>query len=245
MMFDQKGISLCARYAYAPNSLHYCGPEKQLDLHAYVTQQVSDAGLLDILKKFETLFPYLQLIASENNIHDPFDPRVVEAYWIGNNLLSNVTLRRYERLLRDGLQLKRKLPTAQLTQTLTLLESIFPHHVFHVFAIFRRTGHVSIPHTIETMDSCRISWATVQHKNDTSLTYMVQTQSLVLQGNSIVLSEPVIKQCIALEHRYNVGDIVSLHWGYICDKLTALQKAYLSSYTKRALTILNRERIFA
>ncbi len=37
--------------------------------------------------------PYLQLIARSNDIADPFDARVVEAYWIGNELLDGVEVR--------------------------------------------------------------------------------------------------------------------------------------------------------
>ena len=88
MTFDQKGISTCARYAFAPNWFHYCGPEKQKDLKAYIQEQRFRSGITDILHHFETLYPYLLLIASENHLNDPFDRRVVEAYWIGNRFLS-------------------------------------------------------------------------------------------------------------------------------------------------------------
>ena len=39
---------------------------------------------------FEGAYPYLELIASENGIADPLDARVVEAYWLGNDLLEHV-----------------------------------------------------------------------------------------------------------------------------------------------------------
>ena len=87
MTFDPQGLVTCARYSFAPNSLHYCGPEKQSDMRAYVSDSVTDQGLYDILNRFDTLYNYLQLIGTENDIRDPFDPRVVEAYWVGNSLL--------------------------------------------------------------------------------------------------------------------------------------------------------------
>ena len=39
---------------------------------------------------FEGAWPYLQLIAAANRIDDPLDPRVVDAYWVGNGLLDKV-----------------------------------------------------------------------------------------------------------------------------------------------------------
>ena len=38
--------------------------------------------------QFEGAWPYLQLIAASNGIAEPLDPRVVEAYWTGNRLVT-------------------------------------------------------------------------------------------------------------------------------------------------------------
>src|SRR4030042_1170915 len=90
MTLDMQGVMSCSRYSFAPNSLHYCGPERQSDMLGYVQHEAADKGLAEILHRFDTLYKYLVLIASSNHIHDPFDRRVVEAYWVGNNLLARV-----------------------------------------------------------------------------------------------------------------------------------------------------------
>ena len=81
------GIMRCSRYSFGPNRLHYCGPDRNSELRDYIKTNKTDPGLRGILQKFETLYPYLRHIARINNISDPFDYRVVEAYWLGNSLL--------------------------------------------------------------------------------------------------------------------------------------------------------------
>jgi len=44
-------------------------------------------GLRHVAARFEGAWPYLQLIAACNGIGEPLDRRVVEAYWVGNELL--------------------------------------------------------------------------------------------------------------------------------------------------------------
>src|SRR3989344_7944280 len=159
---DRSGLLTCSAYASPPNSLHYCGPEKQNDLLGYQQEQTSDRGLAEIIAEFQTLYPYLTLIAYENNIRDPFDPRVVEAYWIGNDLLTNVSMNKFYYHLRDTLKLKNKVKPKDLELLFGKLDDgMLPHHTFHVLNVFTRTGHHSVQHTLETMDACRIGWGTV------------------------------------------------------------------------------------
>ena len=87
------GLARCSRYSFGPNRLHYCGPDKTREIYDYIKEGAGDAGLGLILKEFKTLYPYLRLIAEANNIRNHFDDRVVEAYWIGNELLENVEKR--------------------------------------------------------------------------------------------------------------------------------------------------------
>src|SRR3954449_12379548 len=80
-------------YAFMPNRLQYCGGDDNHTLLDYGTAQVVDGGLTPLLRRFTGAVPYLQLIARANGITDPFDSRVVEAYWIGNGLLEQVEAR--------------------------------------------------------------------------------------------------------------------------------------------------------
>ena len=49
-----------------------------------------DQGLVQQVQAFSGAWPYLELISAGCDIRDPLDQRVVEAYWVGNELLDRV-----------------------------------------------------------------------------------------------------------------------------------------------------------
>jgi len=100
------GVLRCARYAFSPNKLKYCGPDRNSELFSYISKRISDQGLVELLDDFKVMYPYLKLIADENGIKDVFDERVVEAYWIGNNLLDGVSIRGFWDELMERQKLK-------------------------------------------------------------------------------------------------------------------------------------------
>ncbi len=69
-------------------------PTRPRTLLEYGAAGASDGGLAELARTFEGAWPYLSLIAAANRIDDPLDPRVVEAYWVGNALLDRVRARR-------------------------------------------------------------------------------------------------------------------------------------------------------
>src|SRR6185369_12514579 len=89
------------RYAFMPNRLRYCGGDDNRTLFEYGIENAIDGGLDPLLRRFTGALPYLQLIARASGLADPFDPRVVEAYWIGNQLLDNVEVRQLYEDLRE------------------------------------------------------------------------------------------------------------------------------------------------
>lgn len=250
---NHKGLLTCANYASPPNSLHYCGPEKQTDLADYQRAAVSDNGLGEILQDFQTLYPYLALIAYENNLRDPFDPRVVEAYWIGNYLLSQVSMNKFYQHLSDSLALKKQLKRKDLEWLVGKIpHGALPHHAFHVLNVFTRTGHQRVEHTLETMDACRIGWGTIIQisKLKSQNVLSVETEPLILQNGKLSLGKPVIKQIrIPFIHKskfinpdqigVNLKSIVSFHWNTFCDILSDRQVKSLERYTRQAIRLAN------
>lgn len=238
MTFDRQGLILASRYAFAPNSLHYCGPERQIDMLGYVQSAEADGGLAGLLNRFETLYPYLVLIASANHIKDPFDRRVVEAYWLGNTLLRRVKTTAFANHLTDTLELKKKVPKGKFTPMMDAIVSGVPQHNFHVMNIFFRTGHHAVPHTISTMDNCRISWGRVagmikDKKNENR--YIVETQPLIYANNKLILGVTETKVVTSIAVVLKTGDWVSIHWGYVCDILSPRQLILLKKYTALAI----------
>lgn len=84
-------LKLAALYSIKPHQLGFCGPQEEKNkgiLLKYLRgSKVSEKKIREILEGFEGAYPYYQRIAKSNNIKDPFDKRVVRAYWVGNELL--------------------------------------------------------------------------------------------------------------------------------------------------------------
>lgn len=243
---NNQGLLTCLRYSLPPNSLSYCGPDQTDNLVGYNKEGFADHGLLESFREFTTLYRYLTFIAKSNSIGDAFDPKVVEAYWIGNELLTSITPRAFYHHLLDGLELKKMLNRKSLNRLLSKLNfSPMPHHSFHVLNIWRRTGHLPIKHTLSTMDACRISWGQVVKINKDQ-TMSVLTQPLVVSREKLALGQAKII-VIANQIRNNLllnevkpGAWVSFHWQVVCDIITPQQVARLASFTMHAIKLANR-----
>jgi hydrogenase maturation factor len=229
------------RYGFMPNRLRYCGGDDNRTLFEYGLAQVTDGGLTPLLHRFTGALPYLQLIARANDIADPFDVRVVEAYWLGNTLLDHVEVRQlYDALLeRFGKQLQGR------TRDLVLGKApagAHPHHSFHVLDVHSRVGELE--HSLATLESCRVSWGQVLRVDGADL--VVERQPLVLRGGKLVLddarTERVQRQIDG--HGFaddaTAGDWVSIHWGWVCEVLSAEQRLNLERYTRHHLRIANQ-----
>ena len=239
------GLLRCSRYSFGPNRLHYCGPEANAELKDYIDAGGTDPGLAQILKQFQTLYPYLQHIARANNIKDPFDERVVEAYWIGNNLLDTVEKRSLHRFYIDTLHVKDKLPIREFRWLEEKIgQGALPHHSFHVFNIWRRTGNMDIPHTLNSMNECRVSAGTVTAIQGPTLT--VSYEPLLYRNGKLILGKAIDRKITRqLEAEYDieqikVGDTVSMHWGVPCEVLTGAQAALLRRYTLKNIAFANQ-----
>jgi hypothetical protein len=240
------GALLFGRYAFPPNRLGYCGPGDYQALFEYVAARRTDRGLVEIERRFEGAYPYLQLIAHANGIADPFDRRVVEAYWIGNAYLERVDPARFYTALDERFKPRmRPEDFAWLTSKLEL--GARPHHNFHVFDVYVRAGLLNDAHAqiaLETMDACRISWGTVIAAEGAEL--VVARPALTWQGGKLALTtaQPtrVTRQIEGrgFADQAQVGDVVSVHWTWVCEVLSASAARRLKRATQRCLDLANR-----
>jgi hypothetical protein len=213
------GPALFVRYAFAPNRLGYCGPADADALLEYGALGRADNGFRALAKQFEGAWPQLRLIAAATGTADPLDREVVEAYWIGNRLLDRAGD------ARGGL----------------------PHHSFQVFCLYpwadllddeRRTAQA-----LRVLDQCRIRWGRVVA--DTTDQVVVESRPLVWDGTQLALGptrqETAIRgfDGIRLVERLTPGDRVSLHWEWVCDRLTPAQLVALRHYSAYHLELVN------
>lgn len=246
------GPMLCARYAFAPNFYYYCGPDTKGEMGEYLKEELVDGGLVGHLSKFETLYPYLTAIAHANGIADPLDERVVEAYWVGNELLEKIPEKVVYETMKDYLRLPQRLPKKEMKWLLTKIDKkALLHHSFHVFNVFSRTGHHTVEHTVETMDECRISWGELLQNSKLEMTHdkrisnthiKIRSQKLIYKNGRLQLvpsTKYVTVSSEALGMRLKIGDLVSVHWGFVCDRLTQVQVKRVERYTKHHLALAN------
>jgi uncharacterized protein DUF6390 len=239
------GALLFGRYAFPPNKLGYCGPDDNQALLEQVSQRRPDQGLLELERRFEGAYPYLCLIAQANDIADPFDARVVEAYWIGNRLLDSVKAAPFYESLSQ--RFRSRMKTGDFGWLARKLElSARPHHNFHVFDVYVRAGLMRNERAdiaVETMDSCRISWGRVAAVEGADL--VVERSPLLLAGGKLELAEPrSFPAARQLDGRgfvdgVKVGDIVSIHWNWACDVLDSAALSRLRRATERSLALAN------
>lgn len=153
-----EGPQLFLRYAFKPNSLGYCGGDDNRALFEYGLYGCIDQGLVELECQFDGAFPYLQLIARANGMDDPLDPRVVEAYWIGNRLLDRVDMGSLFMSLEERFR-GRARPKEWGWLVSKVPAGARPYHGFHVLEVYPRIGLMhtgAVGHVLETMEQCRI-----------------------------------------------------------------------------------------
>lgn len=238
------GIIRCGRYSFGPNRLHYCGPDANKELRDLIDSGENKFSLSSLLKQFKTLFPYLRYIAEINKIKDPFDSRVVEAYWLGNELLDNVSVKNLYQFLVEGLRVKDKLKNNEFRWLEEKIKNgAVPHHSFHVLNVWDQNGHGDHLENLIRMDECRVSSGQVTAVNGPVIT--VSTEPLVYAGGKFALGQSILKNITRqLEAEYDIeqikpGQIVSIHWSVPCEVITSKQAATLRKITLKNIAFAN------
>jgi hypothetical protein len=210
-------------------------------LHEYGLAEVVHPDLAALARSFDGAWPYLELIARQAGIADPLDRRVVEAYWVGNGLLGAGSL---ALLAAPAAQrLRRGLPFGGLAED--LLRDGAAHHSFHVLCAYPWAGMLPDPrragHALGVLDQCRIRWGRVTAVREGGV--LVSTRPLTWDGRRLGLGGPVVvpaETSLLGAAELAVGDRVSLHWHWVCDRLSDRQVRALRAYTSRHLDLVNR-----
>ena len=224
-----------------PNHLGYCGGRSSEVLLEHGSEGRADSRLTPLLTEFSGAVPYLRTIAGANGIADPFDLRVVEAYWLGNDLLARVEAADLYRSLEE--RFGRQLPAGVREQVMRKPpQGAKPYHLFHVVDVYRHLESEVVG--MAAMENCRVSWGQVTMVDKTSL--VVQRRPLVLIEGKLALGEPRAEPVAreVLERGFvdavDVGDWISIHWGWACEVLTERQRADLERWTTHHLALANQ-----
>jgi hypothetical protein len=166
---------------------------------------------------------------------------VVEAYWLGNELLDGVEAAALYRSLEE--RFGRQLTGSARDQVLRKPpQGARPYHLFHVLDVYRHLEHDEIG--MAAMESCRISWGQVRSVDGAEL--VVRRQPLILHEGKLALGDPNDERVLrSISDRgfaddVRVGDWVSVHWGWTCDVLDQRKLANLQRWSAHHLALANQ-----
>jgi hypothetical protein len=233
------------RYAYAPNALGYCGPGDHVALFEYGIHRVADDGLTELARGFEGAWPYLSLIAGANGIADPLDARVVDAYWVGNPLLGKVTPELGRTFMEE--RFRPRIGRRWSAISSAAFGAGGAHHNHHVFVVYPWVGMLRLERATEplrVLDRCRIRWGRVEKVG--SERALVRSRALLFDGDALALGPARVEEAVAAKEGLGFvrdlkpGDHVSMHWGWICERLTGKHLVALKRATASAIDVANR-----
>lgn len=234
------GPELFCRYAQPPNLLGYCGPEDNEGVTNVVGGlTVPLAEVERLAAEFDGAWPYLELIGGLAG-SEPLSAEVVEAYWVGNGLLDQVPLFHWANSASDRFRRQAEGRWAALEDALNA--GGVPNHAFHVFCVYPWVGLLRegfVGPSLKVLDRCRISWGRVESLNGFAV---VSRRPLLWEDDRLRHGEPVeepfrVPNGLVL----SAGDVVSLHWDFVCDRLDAARWRHLRSVHDRHLHIANSE----
>ena len=245
-MTTASGPTLFARFAYPPNALGYCGPDEHRTLLEYAASGVVDGDLRSLARGFDGAWPYLELIAAANGIGDPLDRRVVEAYWIGNDLLEHVPMS----LLATSLEARFRGPAGRDWSRLSEVITAAPLAAARIPRLRgvpvgrpparRRRRRAAprarpVPHPLGSRRGG--APATARRCACRPLRWDGRTLAL---GPSAIESALIARDGYGLAGPLQPGDVVALHWEWVCDRLSPRQLASLRAVTASHLDLVNR-----
>lgn len=239
------GLRLAALYGIVTQRLGFCGPQekpvKKTLLNYLSGKKISTEKIRKILKDFKGAFPYYKLIAKSNKIKDPFDERVVKAYWIGNRLLEKVRTTDLKKMIIDDFStpsLFKKKDTKEKAKKIP--QGSKPHHSFHVLMVGSVSGKILL--TEKLMDLCRIGWGRVIGLNKSQNQIKVKYQPLVFKKAPClgVLKEKSLIWDKDILPNIKIGDQISFHWNHAIQVLDKRDIENLQRYTKRTLDIFKK-----
>ncbi len=233
---QSKALKLASLFSYSPNHRGYCGRDSAGDAFTQCITEGKCDTVPQELKHFIVLYPYLKTIATLTNLQ-PFDHKVVEAYWMGNELLDDIPKHGYEILLKE---FKKQGVPPWLVDSLKKKKpkKFIPNHLFQVLHVGVGQASGSVPFNINSVNSCMIRWGqivavTADKQIHTALNTLTQRN----EGHKLESVKEVLPPEACPFFSPKVGDVVALHWGHMVKKLTKREEKNLTYWTKQALKL--------
>ena len=234
---DIEALKLSCGFSFITNRLGYCGKENAHSEFGEFLRKPNEenAGKVKrLLESFIGLHSYLAFIAEQND-KQPFDREVIEAYWLGNELLEDIDGESFKEFVNKTLVEKGLLPERiARKKTENLPEKIYPHHSFHVLYMNFFTKNVdAIP---ENLDKCIVKWGKVVDVKENEV--IVRSFNVAFDGRFFT-HQAELKTENILFPELKRNDNVAVHWNFISKKLEDEEIANLKKYTFDNIELAN------
>ncbi len=243
------GLKLAALCGFYPHKLGFCGLQEnsaKKNLLSYLSgEKIPEQKIRKILETFKGAFSYYKLIAKSNGIEDPFDEKVVKAYWFGNQLLEKVPVDSLkEMIIKEFVGpgfLSKKMAEKKAREISFTSKA---HHSFHVLVIGSVSGRIMLEGKL--LDLCRIAWGKVigykKGETENANKIIIEYHPLQKKRGKYSLGGPIHK-IVFWEKKFipeiKIGDKVAIHWNHIVQILDAKDLINLKKYTQITIDSLN------
>ena len=237
----ESGATRFARYAFPPNELGYCGPDDASVLLQHATYGGGTVEVAARARQFEGAWAYLSALSDATGL-EPLDPLVVEAYWVGNDLLDKVDPQALlegapaagsgpdRRAAEPGGALRRRARQPRFPRLRRLSVGAHARRQQRRTALGAglRAGSAGARSSVSTasgLTSCPSRW-TGTGPGSGWATPRTETVRWSTDGLSLAATPAP-------------GGVVSMHWDWICERLTPDRTDALADSTAHALDMVN------
>lgn len=242
------GLKLAASYSFYPHQLGLCGPSEEKSrkiLFRFLAgEKIASSIIKKILRQFKAAFPYYCLIAKANKIKNPFDRKVIEAYWLGNNFLEKISFKDLKKFFSQNFpHLSNNFLFLSLEKTQLSVLKIRPHHNFHVLLVGSVSGRI-YPFR-ELLEKCLIGWGKVKKiKKESKIKnkVIIESPKIIIKKGKCYLGKSQRKLVFWNEiflPQLQKNDWVSTHWDWVVQILNQKELSQLKKYTTLALRVFN------
>jgi len=233
---ELSALAFACKYSLITNRLDYCGKKNSFESFGFFLANPSEEKAPEIKSLLDSFYSeksYSESIASVHNL-ERFDFSVLEAYWLGNNLLEKGSHREIQKTILgfQNFGLPREIAEQK---AVSLPENCVPHHSLHVLHVNFITP--KLKPLVKNLSDCLIQWGEVKGAEKEKI--KVKGIELKSLNNRLVLQE----KSKLIENPFSLlpekGDFVSCHWNNAIEILSEEQLESLKKYTLRNLEAVN------
>ncbi|EKD99894.1 MAG: hypothetical protein ACD_22C00142G0005 [uncultured bacterium] len=226
-------LKFVSRFSLPPNSLGYCGRKSGPVALKNCIIKGRCGKVEEELSRFIVLNPYLKTLSAITKL-PPFDYKVVESYWLGNNQLNKAKAKHYSLLLENFI--KQGVPKALVEELkLTPPKEFIPTHLFQILHVGIGRVKNSITYNLASINQCMIRWGRVQKIETDKIVIKLNSLKETKKGYRITLLTEILTCGTELVPELKKGDVVAVHWGQIIKILTKEEVEKITFWTKKVL----------